>query len=191
MLGEWKAPATSSGSARLPRSRAASSAFSSASRLPERTTWPGALSLATVTPASAATASASWRSAPTSASIEPESSASAISLPRRTTRFERVVALEHAGGGERGELAERVAGGGRGVEIERVPAGEAGAEDGGLLEAGRLAGAREGILTHERCAALEQLGRALRDEVSHVGCLAALAREKRDRGRRVDGQAHT
>ena len=112
-------------------------------------------------------------------------------LAAQDDEVERVVALEHAGGGERGELAERVAGGGRGFEAERVPAGEAGAEDGGLLEAGRLAGARERILTHERGAALEQLGRALRDEVSHVGCLAALAREKRDRGRGVGDQAHT
>ena len=49
MDGEWKAPATSSGIARTPYSRAASSASASLSRSPESTTWPGALSLATVT----------------------------------------------------------------------------------------------------------------------------------------------
>src|SRR4051812_44905754 len=52
--------------------------------LPESTTWPGALSLATVTPPSAAISRASSRLAPTRASIEPLR-ASPISLPRRTT----------------------------------------------------------------------------------------------------------
>ena len=103
-----------------------------------------------------------------------------------------VVAVEHAGGGERGQLAERVAGrGGGAVEREGVPAGEAGAEDRGLGEAGRLAGARERILPDERDDALEQVGRARRDEVSHVRCLAALAGEQRDRGGGVGDQAHT
>ena len=88
--------------------------------------------------------------APTSASIEPRSSASAISWPRSTTSAQRVVAVEHAGGGQRGELAERVAGGGgTAVELERVPAGEAGAEDRGLGEAGALLDAREGVLADQ------------------------------------------
>ena len=83
--GEWNAPATLSLSARRPWSRASSSASASASRAPESTTWPGALSLATVTPACAAISRASSSVAPTSASIEPVSSASAIRRPRRTT----------------------------------------------------------------------------------------------------------
>src|SRR5204863_301912 len=83
-----------------------------------------------------------------------------------------------------------VAGAGGGVEPQRVPAGQAGAEDGGLREAGGLARAREGILAHERDAALEQLGGAVRDEVAHVRCLAALAGEERDRGRGVGDQGH-
>ena len=83
--GEWNAPATLSLSARRPWSRASSSASASASRVPESTTWPGALSLATVTPACPAISRASSSVAPTSASIEPVSSASAIRRPRRTT----------------------------------------------------------------------------------------------------------
>src|SRR4029077_8564358 len=82
-------------------------------------------------------------------------------------------------------------GAGHGVEVERVPAGEAGAEDGGLSEAGGVAGAREGILTHERDAALEQVRGALGNEVPHLRCLAALAGEKRDRGSGVGDQGHT
>src|SRR4051812_3448534 len=85
MRGEWNAPATSSGRARTLYSRAASSASSSAPRSPDRTTWPGALSLATVTPAAWAIAWASSIEPPSRASIEPESSASAIRRPRRTT----------------------------------------------------------------------------------------------------------
>ena len=113
MRGEWNAPATSSGRARTLYSRAASSASSSAPRSPDRTTWPGALSLATVTPAAWAIASASSIVPPSRASIEPESSASAISLPRSTTSSRASLSVEHAGGGQRADLAERVAGGHR------------------------------------------------------------------------------
>jgi hypothetical protein len=102
-----------------------------------------------------------------------------------------VLAGEHAGGGQRRQLAERVPGGGRGLEAERVPAGDRRAEDGGLREAGGLAGSEEGILAHERGHALEQVGIPLRDEVAHLGCLAALAGEQRDRGGGVGDQAHT
>ncbi len=82
--GEWNAPATSSRITRVPRSAAIRSVLSSASTSPERTTWPGALSLATVTPPSAAISRASSSDAPTSASIEPLR-ASPIRRPRRTT----------------------------------------------------------------------------------------------------------
>src|SRR3954469_3285975 len=84
MAGEWNAPATSRRMTRVPRSCAAASVLSRASRLPDSTTWPGALSLATVTPPSAAIACASSSEAPTSASIEPLR-ASPIRRPRRTT----------------------------------------------------------------------------------------------------------
>ena len=84
IAGEWNAPATSRRMTRVLRSVAISSVLSSASIEPERTTWPGALSLATVTPPAAAISRASSRLAPTRASIEPLR-ASPISLPRRTT----------------------------------------------------------------------------------------------------------
>ena len=149
------------------------------------------MSLATVTPAAAAIASAS-----SSVGADQREHRAAVvglghQLAAQHDEPQRVLAAEHAGGGERGELAERVAGGGRGVEVERVPAGEAGAEDRGLGEAGGLAGAREGILAHERDAALEQLGGALRDEVAHLRCLAALAGKQHDRGGGVGDQGHT
>src|SRR3954471_12914614 len=84
IAGEWNAPATSRRMTRVPRSCATASVLSSASSAPERTTWPGALSLATVTPPSPAMACASSSVAPTSASIEPLR-ASPIRRPRRTT----------------------------------------------------------------------------------------------------------
>ena len=57
IAGEWNAPATSSGIARRPCSRGDLLGARRARRAsPERTTWPGALSLATVTPAASAIA---------------------------------------------------------------------------------------------------------------------------------------
>ena len=157
--------------ARTPYSRAASSASASLSRSPERTTWPGALSLATVTSAAAAMARASSGVPPSSASIEPVSSASAIRRPRSTTRRSGVVERQDAGGVQRAELAERVAGGHGGLDVERRPAGDGGAEDGGLCEARALVHALEGVLAHELDDALEQVGELTRDVVAHVGGL--------------------
>ncbi len=93
--------------------------------------------------------------------------------------LERVVALEHAGGDERGQLAERVAGAEARAQVERVPADHRGAEDRGLCEAGVLLHAGEGVLADELSHLLKQLGRALGNQVAHVGGMAPLAREER------------
>ena len=93
--------------------------------------------------------------------------------------LERVFALEHARGGQRGQLAERVAGAGARVQVERVPADDGRAEDGGLCEAGVLLHAGEGILADELSDLLEQLGCALGDQVAHFGGMAPLTREER------------
>ena len=131
-------------SARLPRSRAASSAFSSASRSPERTTWPGALSLATVT----------RRLRPIGFGVlevgadERQHRAVVVGLGhqlaaqddefRASSRSSTPAAASAASSPSEWPAAAR------GVEVERVPAGEAGAEDGGLGEAGGLADAGKG-----------------------------------------------
>ena len=160
------------------RSLAISSVLSSASTLPERTTWPGALSLATVTPPASAISRAS-----SSARADEREHRAVAGLAHQAAaqddELERVVALEDAGGDERGQLAERVAGAGARVQVERVPADDGGAEDGGLCEAGVLLHAGEGILADELSDLLKQLGRALRDEVAHLGGMAPLAREER------------
>ena len=150
---------------------------------PARTIWPGALSLATVRPAASATAAASSASAPTSAIIEPSGVGLGHQPAAQHDELERVLDGEDAGGREGGELAERVAGGGAAARgRERAPAGDRGAEDGGLLEAGALLDAGEGVLADELEAALEQLGRALRDEVAHVGRLGPLSGEEHGGG---------
>src|SRR4051794_14542290 len=69
--GGGGAPARGGGRAGRPRPPAMRSASASRSRSPASTIWPGALSFATVTPASAAIARASSSSTPTSASMEP------------------------------------------------------------------------------------------------------------------------
>ena len=84
IAGEWNAPATSRRMTRVLRSFATASVASSASTGPDKTIWPGALSLATVTPPASAISRASSRLAPTRASIEPLR-ASPIRRPRRTT----------------------------------------------------------------------------------------------------------
>ena len=135
----------------------------SRSRGPDRMTWPGALSLATVTSAASAIARVSSSVAPISASIEPTVSASAISLPRSTTRRSASSRSNTpAAASAASSPSEWPAAGGR-VEVERVPAGEAGAEDGGLGEAGGLAGARErDPHPRARCSARAARGRAPR-----------------------------
>ena len=135
------------------------------------------MSFATVRPAASATWAASSSSAPTSAIIEPAVVGLGHQAAAQHDELERVVDGEHAGGGQRGQLAERVAGGGAGRHVvgEPAPAGDRRAEDRGLLEAGALLDARERVLADELEAALEQLGAALRDEVAHLGGLASLA----------------
>ena len=163
---------------------------------PDSTTWPGALSLATVTPCGGRDRPRRRPRSPPSerehrAAVPP---ASAIRRPRSTTRRSGVVArrarrrrrARSSSPSEWPASAAAVPSSAR-----RVPAGEAGAEDRGLGEAGRLVGARERVLADERGDELEQVGRARRDEVAHVRRLAALAGEEDDRGSGVGDQAHT
>jgi hypothetical protein len=95
----------------------------------------------------------------------------------------QAVALGQApGGDQRGQLPQRVTR----HEIalrpaERDPSGEARAEDRRLGEVGPVLGAQKGILAHDVDRQGQQLGRDLSHEVSHLGRLAALAREQ-DRG---------
>ena len=114
------------------------------------------------------------RSRRSSASIEPTVVGLGHQLAAQHDELERVVALEHAGGGERGQLAERVAGG-------RAAASRSSASQPARL-AQKIAGwakrvdslgARERVLAHERDAALEQVGGAIarRGPASRVsGC---------------------
>jgi hypothetical protein len=137
--------------------------------LPDSTTWPGALSLATVTPPASAISRASSSEAPD----EREHAAVAglaHQLAAQHDELERVVAAQHAGGGERGELAERMTGGGGRMQVQGVPAGDRRAEDRGLGVAGVLTGAREGVLADELGHALEQSGArwATRSRISGV-----------------------
>ena len=88
---------------------------------------------------------------------------------------EGVVELEHAGGGQRADLAERVAGGHRGLGVGLVPAGDRRAEDRGLGEARGFVDAGERVLADELDAAIEQIGELPRDVIAHVGGLGALA----------------
>ncbi len=188
--GEWKAPATGSRIARLPSSPATSSARSKFSRSPASTICPGALSLATIRLA----ALRDLRGLVLVGPDQRDHRATVVGLGHQPAaqhdELERVLDREHARGGKRGELAERVAGGGAGLDVvlEPAPAGDRCAEDRGLLKAGALVDAREGILAYELEAALEQLGAALGDEVAHIGGLAPLAGEQ-DRG--IGGQSHS
>jgi hypothetical protein len=83
-------------------------------------------------------------------------------------QLERVVEREHAGGGERGQLAQRVPGRGRRLVAQRGPARPARAEDRGLLEAGGFLDAQERVLAHEVEAALVQLGATAPHGVAHL-----------------------
>src|SRR4051794_16786093 len=88
MSGEWNAPVTSRRRARAPvSSRATSSACSSASTGPDRTSWPGALSFATTRPSRSASARTSRDSPPSMAIIPPgrSSPAAAIASARSST----------------------------------------------------------------------------------------------------------
>src|SRR5215218_5698339 len=99
--------------------------------------------------------------------------------------LDRVLETEHAGGGQRAELAERVAGGHRGLGVGGMPAGHRGAEDRRLGEARGLVDAWERILADELDAAIEQIGELPRDVLAHVGGLGALAgKEQGDVGSR-------
>src|SRR5215207_10109342 len=89
MSGEWNAPETSRRRVRAPvSSRPASSAASIASSGPESTSWPGALSLATVRPRRSARRPTAWPSPPRKAIIPPGFSvpASSMAAPRSATR---------------------------------------------------------------------------------------------------------
>ncbi len=87
---------------------------------------------------------------------------------------QRVVALEHAGGGERGQLAERVAGGGARRRGRARPSRRGWRRRWRAGRSGWTRSARgNGILAHERDAALEQVRGALarRGRASRVsGC---------------------
>src|SRR5215208_3967561 len=104
--------------------------------------------------------------------------------------LQRVVAVEDAGGGQRGQLAEAVARGDARLQPERVVGSEARAEDRGLGEAGALLDAGEGILPHELGRPVEEVGSEARDAVAHLGGLAALAGEEHGRRLRVGDEAH-
>ena len=153
------------------RSRAASA---SASRAPERTTWPGALSLATVTPAVSAISLRLVLGGAEQGEHRAAVGGLGHQLAAQDDEAQRVVALEHAGGGERGR-ARRASGrrrrrAARGVE--RVPAGEAGAEDRGLREAGALPAAGTGPRRRARCTRSSRSGArpATRSRMSGSGC---------------------
>ena len=147
-------------------------------RSPDRTTWPGALSLATVTPPASAISRASSRLAPTSASIEPLR-ASPIRRPRRTTSSSASSRLSTPAATSAASSPSEWPAPALGCRSERVPADDGRAEDGGLCEAGVLLHAGEGILADELSDLLEQLGRALGDQIAHLGGMAPLAREER------------
>ena len=76
------------------------------------TTWPGALSLATTRSAGPATApmasATASRSRPMTAAMPPSTCAAPMSSPRRATRRMASGASQHAGGDQRGVLADRV-----------------------------------------------------------------------------------
>ena len=81
MKGEWKAPETANGIARL-QARTSLTALT-ASGLPESTTWASLLSLAITTPSVAATSCSSWNlSNPITAVIAPPPAAAISSLRR-------------------------------------------------------------------------------------------------------------
>jgi hypothetical protein len=104
--------------------------------------------------------------------------------------LERVVAVEHPGGGQRGQLAEAVARGDAGLKAERVVGGDARAEDRGLGEAGALLHARERILPDELYDALEEVGGETGDVVAHLGGLAALTGKEHGRRLAIGDEAH-
>ena len=167
---------------RLPSSSALASAASKRSGAPARTIWPGALSLATVRPAASATCGGLVGVGADERDHRAVGVGLGHQLAAQDDELERVLGGEDAGRREGGELAERVAGGELRLEVERAPAGDRGAEDGGLLEAGALLDAGEGILADEVEAAVEELGLPLRDEVAHVGRLGSLSGEEHGGG---------
>ena len=156
---------------------------------PASTIWPGALSLATVRPAASAILAASSASAPTSAIIEPRSSASAIRLPRSTTSSSASSTVSTPAAASAASSPSEwpaAASGAMSAASPRQPA----------IDAQKIAGCwkrvlsstrANGILADQLEAALEQLRAALRDEVAHLGGLAALAGEQQ---RQVRARTH-
>ena len=116
--------------------------------------------------------------APTSASIEPLR-ASPIRRPRRTTSSSASSRLRTPAATSAASSPSEWPAPALRVQVERVPADDGGAEDRGLCEAGVLLHAGEGVLADELGDLLEQLGRALGDQVAHLGGMAPLAREER------------
>ena len=131
-------------------------------------------------PAASAISRASASSAPTRAIIEPRSSASAISRPRSTTSSSASSTARTPAAASAASSPSEWPAAALGLHVvgERLPAGDRGAEDGGLLEAGALLDAREGVLADELDGSARAARGALRDEVAHLGGLAPLPGEQ-------------
>ena len=155
-------------------------------------TWPGALSLATVTSAASAIAAGLV----VGRADQREHRADVVGLGHQLAaqhdEAQRVVALEHAGGGERGQLAERVAGGGARRRGRARPSRRGWRRRWRAERSGWTRSARgKGSSPTSAMQRSSRSGARSRDEVPHLGCLAALAGEKRDRGSGVGDQGHT
>ena len=154
------------GRGRPPRPRA------SLSRAPERTTWPGALSLATVTPACAAISRGllvgrADEREHRAACRRPRPSAGRAARRARSASSRSSTPAAASAASSPSECPAATPG----SRLERVPAGEAGAEDRGLGEAGALA-RRAGTdpRPRARCSARAGRGatRATRSRISGV-----------------------
>ena len=178
--GEWKAPATPSAHARLPRSLAVVAARSERLPVPGQHHLPGSVVVGDrdAAPAAATSAASSARGAD-----QGEHRARVVGLGHQAS------AQHHER--ERSSRSSTPAAASAASSPSECPAVTEGLRSSASQPARlaqKMAGwakrvlssdAREGVLADELDGALEQVGGAPRDEVAHVGGLAALAGEQR------------